>query len=80
MSLGSRIGVCGTRIPAGESGNVHVVGVYYMPKGNTAIAQGDAVFFNASSGKITKTNTDVPAGWATEAAAAGDDTVSVKIG
>ena len=80
VSLGSRIGVCGTRIPAGESGNVHVVGVFYLPKDSTAISQGDAVYFNESSGKITKTSTDIPAGWATEDAAAGDDSVSVKIG
>ena len=80
ISLTTRIGVAGSRIPAGETGNAHVVGVFTFPKATGAISQGDAVYFSTSTGKITKTDTDVPAGWATEAAASGDETVSVKIG
>ena len=80
VSLTTRIGVAASLIPAGDTGNVHVVGVFTFPKASGAISQGDAVYFSTSTGKITKTNTDVPAGWATEAAASGDETVCVKIG
>ena len=80
VSLTTRVGVAAALIPVGETGMVSVCGVYTFPKATGAISQGDAVYFSMSSKKITKTDTDVPAGWATEAAASGDETVSVKIG
>ncbi len=80
VSLTTRVGVAAAKIAAGATGMVSVRGVYTFPKASGAISQGDAVYFSTSSKKITKTDTDVPAGWATEAAASGDDTVSVKIG
>ena len=80
VSLSTRIGVAASTIPAGEWGSVSVVGVYELPKGNVAVSQGDAVYFSTSTGKITKTDTDVPAGWAVAGALQAADTVLVKIG
>lgn len=80
VSLGSRIAVAGTDIAVGATGSVAVCGVFAIPKtASLAIEQGDAVYFNTSSKAITKTNTDVPAGWAIAAAAAADTEVLLKI-
>lgn len=81
VSLGSRIGVAAGDIPAGAVGALSVEGVFEIDKtASLAIAVGDAVYFNAASKTVTKTNTDVPAGWAVAAAAAADTVVRVKIG
>lgn len=81
VTLTTRIGIAGGDIEAGATGALTVSGVFAIPKTDAlAIAQGDAVYFNAESGKITKTSSDVPAGWAVAAAAAADTEVQVKIG
>ena len=80
VSLGTRIGVAGSDIKAGELGHLHVVGVFEMPKAaSTAIAMGAAVYYDASAGNITTTSSsNVPAGYAAAAAGANDTTVLVK--
>lgn len=81
VSLTSRIGIAAAEIPAGAVGSVNVVGVYELPKTSSlAIAAGDLVYFSTSTNKVTKTDTDVPCGFAVEAAAAADSIVYVKIG
>lgn len=81
VSLGSRIGVAAGDIPAGAVGALSVEGVFEIDKtASLAIAVGDAVYFNAASKNVTKTNSDVPAGWAVAAATAADTVVRVKIG
>lgn len=81
VNLTSRIGVAATDIPASGLGSLNIVGVFALPKtASLAISLGEAVYFNASSGAVTKTNTDVPCGFAVAAAAASDATVLVKIG
>lgn len=81
VSLNTRIGVAASDIKSGEVGAVAVSGVFEIDKtASLAVAQGDAVYFNTTTKKITKTNTDVPAGWAVAAVAAADATVLVKIG
>ena len=81
VSLGTRIGVAGSDIKAGELGHLHVVGVFEMPKAaSTAIAMGAAVYYDASAGNITTTSSsNVPAGYAAAAAGANDATVLVKL-
>ena len=81
VSLTSRIGVAACDIIAGEKGSVSVSGVWEIDKtASLAISLGDAVYFSTSTKKITKTNSDIPAGFAVAAAAAADATVRVKIG
>lgn len=78
--IGSRIGVAGAPIEAGETGTLHVFGVFDMPKAaDEAIAAGTTVYYDADAEAITATAGDVTAGYATEAAAAADETVKVKI-
>ena len=80
VSLGSRIAIAGDSVKSGAVLNCHVVGIFEFDKTESlAISQGDAVYFNTETKKITKTATDVPAGWAVKAAAATDATVEVKI-
>ena len=80
VSLTTRIGVAGTEIAASAVGSLHVKGVFSMPK--AAIAIGAAVYYNASTDKITTTaaSSAVPAGWAIAAAKSEDATVQVCIG
>lgn len=81
VNLTSRIGIAGTDIEVGATGAVATEGVFSIEKtASLAIAQGDAVYFNAESKAITKTDSDVPAGWAVAAAEAADTEVLVKIG
>lgn len=77
--IGSRIGIAGTDIAPGEKGSLVMEGVWKIPKGDAEIAAGDAVYFNADSGTITKTTSDIPAGYATEAAAVSATEVLVKL-
>lgn len=80
VSLGTRIGIAGTDIAPGEIGSVHVKGVFIVPKGNAALTLGANVYFNATAGTVSTTDTDVPAGWVIEAAAAAATEVKVCIG
>ncbi len=81
VSLGTRVGVAGGNIAAGETGAIHVVGVFALPKAaSVEIAQGAAVYFNVKNGNVTTTDTDVPCGWAAAAATSTDTVVFVKIG
>ena len=81
VSLTTRIGVAGTEIAASAVGSLPVKGVFSMPKATGAIAIGAAVYYNASTDKITTTaSSAVPAGWAIAAAKSEDATVQVCIG
>lgn len=81
VSLTTRIGVAGTEIAASAVGSLHVKGIFSMPKATGAIAIGAAVYYNASTDKITTTaSSAVPAGWAIAAAKSEDATVQVCIG
>ena len=78
--LGARIGVAGMSIDPAETGSVHVSGVFEFEKGSEAIALGAEVYYNETSGQITTTSSSATkAGFAVEAAAAGDAKVLVKI-
>lgn len=76
--LGSHVGVAGTPIAAGETGTLHVFGVFEMPKKEAeAITAGADVYY--ADGAITATEGTVKAGYATEAAAADATSVKVKL-
>lgn len=83
--LGSRIGVAGMDISPGETGTLHVTGVYAIPKGSAEIAAGADVYYTAADGAIgtdsegTSSGVKARAGFACEAASASDTTVLVKI-
>lgn len=80
VSLTSRVGVVAAAIEPSGKGLVHVEGIYEFPKTTSlAISQGDAVYFSTSTNKITKTNTDVPAGYAVAGAASAATEVLVKL-
>lgn len=79
VSLVSRVGVIGMDIKAGETGVVHVEGVFKMPKVTGALPMGTLVYLN-SDGKITSTaSSNVPAGYVAASAVADDETVLVKL-
>lgn len=81
VDLGTRVGVAGTAIAAGEQGQVHVVGVFIMDKTeNEAITMGASVYYDAEADAITATaEGNTPAGYAVAVAAATDTTVLVKL-
>lgn len=80
VDLNSRIGIAGTEISPGTKGTVVLTGVWEMEKtAALAIAGGDVVYWSSASGKITKTNTDVPAGTAIESADADSTVVLVRL-
>lgn len=76
----AKIGIAGCDIPAGETGSVHVEGVFEFPEksGESAIAMGDPVYWDGSA--ITATSTsNTPAGYAAAPAAASATKILVKI-
>lgn len=80
VSLGTRIGIAGSDITANEQGQIHVVGVFEMAKDNAEITLGAAVYYNEAEDQITATEaSNVPAGYAVQAAKAADTTVLVKL-
>lgn len=78
IDLGTRIGITGTYINPGETGSLHVCGIYEMPKKDeTAIELGAAVYFDSTG--ITATEGSTPAGYAAAYAADVDRVVLVKL-
>ncbi len=65
-------------IPAGETGSIHVTGVFEIPKkSGVALVMGDPVTFTDENG-IDKASSD-PMGYAVRDAAAQDAAVLVKL-
>ena len=78
INLGTRIGVAGTSINPGETGSVHVTGVYEIEKtGAGAIEMGAAVYFDGTG--ITADASGTPAGYAAAAAEADATVILVKL-
>lgn len=79
IDLGTRIGIAGTSINPNEKGSVHVVGIYQFTKKDTGvIALGTAVYYS-EDGITATADGNTPAGYATEASAAGASTILVKL-
>lgn len=78
--FGARVGVAEDNIAKGDVGALAVEGVYRMPKkASLAISAGEEVYYSATDKTVSKTNTDVDAGYAVEDAAADATTVCVKL-
>lgn len=78
IDLKTRIGVAGTSINPGETGSVHVTGVYEIKKTAAgAIEMGAAVYFDETG--ITTATGGTPAGYAAAAAEADAEVVLVKL-
>lgn len=57
------IGVAEMEIPQKKMGTVNLEGVWELPADNaTTFEVGDMLYWNIAGKKLTKTNTDVPAG------------------
>lgn len=82
VSLGTRVGVALENIPNGATGSVAVTGVFEAAAvTGSAFAVGDALYWDNTAKKLTKTTTDnIPAGWATEPKASAAAIARVKIG
>ena len=57
--VGEFVGIAVADIPAGESGEIYLKGVYRLAKATgTAFAQGDKIYWNATNKNTVKTATD----------------------
>lgn len=80
ITFGGRIGIAGTDILPGETGSLHVTGVFEMPKtAEGAVGMGTDVYFDGAGITDTKGDGTVLAGYAAQAAAAGDTVILVKL-
>ena len=85
VPIGTRIGVTGCTIPPGQTGSLHVVGVFRIAKtGSAAVDMGQTVYFDGTG--ITGTapsgedaETVIPVGYAAAPAAASDTEILVKL-
>ena len=56
--IGSIAGVAKTDIAVGETGSVHITGVYSLPKAADSITQGSKVYWNTTHKNATTNKTD----------------------
>lgn len=78
--FGEHIGIAGTDILPGELGTIHVAGVFEMPKtASGAVEMGTEVYFDGEGITDTKSENTALAGYAAQAAAAGDAAIFVKL-
>lgn len=79
--MSKRVGIALADIPALSTGSVSVTGVWKQSKlASDVVAQGDELYWDDVADRMTKTaGANVLAGYATKAAGAGVDAVSVKI-
>lgn len=80
VEIGDHIGVTGCPIPAGQTGSLHVVGVFEIEKTESAdIEMGKTVYFDGK-GITSDSESEYPvAGYAAAPAAAADTTILVKL-
>ncbi len=80
ITFGGRIGIAGTDILPGETGSLHVTGVFEMPKtAEGAVGMGTDVYFDGNGITDTKGTGTVMAGYAAQPAAAADTVILVKL-
>ena len=88
IAFGEHVGDAGTSIEIGETGSLHVFGVFEFPKSSgNAIAAGTTVYFDgegiteaADNGQDAGSKVSYAcAGYATEAAGADDTVIKVKL-
>lgn len=82
IPLGPRVGVAGNRINPGETGSVHMVGVFSVEKGSQVFQTGQLVYLasNAVTGDEKTGETVNPLiGYAVAEAPASDTAVFVKL-
>ena len=77
--IGSLVGVALEPITKGSTGAVGIVGVYALPTDAGDIAAGDPVYWDASAGKATKTNSGSLALAGVAVAASAGGAVNVKL-
>ena len=82
VPLVTRIGIAQEPIAVGATGSVGLDGVYQLPADSTAaFVAGDALYWDDTANKLTKTATDhTPAGFAFAAKATAGTTAAVRIG
>ena len=56
--IGSIVGIAKTDIPIGETGAVHITGIYSLPKANEAITQGAKVYWSNANNNVTTNKTE----------------------
>lgn len=79
IPLGTRIGITGTSINPGETGSIHMTGVFEIKKtATTEVTMGAAVYFDGTGITATATN-NTPAGYAAAAADAAAGLILVKL-
>lgn len=79
VTLGERIGIAGTDILPGATGDVHVAGVFEIKKtDSTEIAMGTTVYFDGEGITATASG-NVKAGYAAKKSVAGANTIEINI-
>lgn len=80
IALKNRIGVAGTNIAVGETGSLHVTGVYEMAKKTgEAVLDGQMLYYDTTNSVVTTTEGDIVAGCAFQGKTSADTIILVKI-
>lgn len=87
VPLVTRVGIAGTDIAPGETGSIHVCGVFEITKTKAAIIQmGTSLYFDGigvttdmNNGAAEGAEAYIPAGYASADAAASDEKILIKL-
>jgi predicted RecA/RadA family phage recombinase len=78
--IGTIAGIAKTDIADGDTGAVHISGVFSLPKATGAVTQGAKLYWDASESEVTTTATDnTLIGIAAAAALSGDASIPVLL-
>ncbi len=80
VALGtSCIGIMAAPVLPGFEETVLLTGIWELPADSTAFSVGDMLYWNVENKKLTKTDTDIPAGMCTATKTTSATTASVKL-
>lgn len=79
VEIKTRIGVTGNAIEPGQTGSLHVCGIFALPKAESEAIEMGSLVYSTGDGVTTQADGNVPAGYAAKASTAEETEVLVKL-
>lgn len=79
VAIKTRIGITGNAIEPGQTGSLHVCGVFALPKAESEAIEMGTLLYYTEDGITTQATGNIPAGYAAKASVAEEVEVLVKL-
>ena len=79
LVIGTKVAVAGCDIEVGQTGTVHVSGVYELPISSLAVSMGEKVYWDSSNNVVTTTASHTEIGYAAETVVSTATKIKVKL-